>query len=145
MGKLLRFPANRIVHTKPKEPELTEEESQKIKVEKFIEQVVEQLSMDIINVLQDNVVDMKSDIFLKDISIIIEGIKGLLYRDFDIKHPMHDVTDALTKIFTLKDGRKMTDINYGRISTRKFKASPKEPVTPQSELKIEFEPDINLD
>ena len=33
MGKLLRFPANRIVHTKPQEPELTEEESQKIKVE----------------------------------------------------------------------------------------------------------------
>ena len=141
MGKLLRFPANRIVHTKPKEPELTEEESQKIKVEKFIEQVVEQLSMDIINVLQDNVVDMKSDIFLKDISIIIEGIKGLLYRDFDIKHPMHDVTDALTKIFTLKDGRKMTDINYSRLSVRKFK----EPTKPQPELKIEFEPDMNLE
>ena len=141
MGKLLRFPANRIVHTKPQEPELTEEESQKIKVEKFIEQVVEQLSMDIINVLQDNVVDMKSDIFLKDISIIIEGIKGLLYRDFDIKHPMHDVTDALTKIFTLKDGRKMTDINYSRLSVRKFK----EPTKPQPEIKIEFEPDINLE
>mgnify|MGYP001308306969 FL=1 len=141
MGKLLRFPANRIVHTKPKEPELTEEESQKIKVEKFIEQVVEQLSMDIINVLQDNVVDMKSDIFLKDISIIIEGIKGLLYRDFDIKHPMHDVTDALTKIFTLKDGRKMTDINYSRLSVRKFK----EPTKPQPEIKIEFEPDMNLE
>jgi hypothetical protein len=141
MGKLLRFPANRIVHTKPQEPELTEEESQKIKVEKFIEQVVEQLSMDIINVLQDNVVDMKSDIFLKDISIIIEGIKGLLYRDFDIKHPMHDVTDALTKIFTLKDGRKMTDINYSRLSVRKFK----EPTKPQPEIKIEFEPDMNLE
>jgi len=141
MGKLLRFPANRIVHTKPKEPELTEEESQKIKVEKFIEQVVEQLSMDIINVLQDNVVDMKSDIFLRDISIIIEGIKGLLYRDFDIKHPMHDVTDALTKIFTLKDGRKMTDINYSRLSVRKFK----EPTKPQPEIKIEFEPDMNLE
>ena len=141
MGKLLRFPANRIVHTKPKEPELTEEESQKIKVEKFIEHVVEQLSMDIINVLQDNVVDMKSDIFLKDISIIIEGIKGLLYRDFDIKHPMHDVTDALTKIFTLKDGRKMTDINYSRLSVRKFK----EPTKPQPEIKIEFEPDMNLE
>jgi hypothetical protein len=141
MGKLLRFPANRIVHTKPQEPELTEEESQKIKVEKFIEQVVEQLSMDIINVLQDNVVDMKSDIFLKDISIIIEGIKGLLYRDFDIKHPMHDVTDALTKIFTLKDGRKMTDINYSRLSVRKFK----EPTKPQPEIKIEFEPDMNIE
>ena len=141
MGKLLRFPANRIVHTKPQEPELTEEESQKIKVEKFIEQIVEQLSMDIINVLQDNVVDMQSDIFLKDISIIIEGIKGLLYRDFDIKHPMHDVTDALTKIFTLKDGRKMTDINYSRLSVRKFK----EPTKPQSEIKIEFEPDMTLE
>ena len=145
MGKLLRFPSNRIVYTSPKEPVLTEEESQKIKEEKFIEQVVEQLSIDIISVLQDNVVDMKNDAFLKDVSIIIEGIKALLKRDFGRKHPMHDITDALTHIHTLKDGRKLTDINYGRISTRKFKASSKEPVTPQSELKIEFEPDINLD
>ena len=64
MGKLLRFPSNRIVYTSPKEPVLTEEESQKIKEEKFIEQVVEQLSIDIISVLQDNVVDMKNDAFL---------------------------------------------------------------------------------
>ena len=143
MGKLLRFPTNRIVFSTPKAPELTEEESQLIKEEKFIEQVVEQLSIDIINVLQDNVVDMKNDAFLKDVSIIIEGIKALLKRDFGRKHPMHDITDALTHIHTLKDGRKLTDINYSKISVRKFKDP--QPKKPEAEFKIEFEPDIKLD
>jgi hypothetical protein len=35
----------------------------------------------------------------------------------------------------------MTDINYSRLSVRKFK----EPTKPQPEIKIEFEPDMNLE
>ena len=40
----------------------------------------------------------------------------MLKRDFGHKHPMHDITDNLTKIITTPDGRKFTDINYARIS-----------------------------
>ena len=146
MGKLLRFPSNRVVYTNPKEPELTELEAQKIKEEKFVEQVVEQLSVDIINVLQDNVVDMKTDVFLRDAAMIIEGLKALLKRDFGRKHPMHDITDALTHIHTLKDGRKLTDINYSRVSAKKSRTPPvKEPEKPQPEMKIEFESDFPKD
>ena len=40
-------------------PELSEEEQVELKKEKFIEQLTDQLSMDILAVLQDNVVNLK--------------------------------------------------------------------------------------
>ena len=81
MGKLIKFPAHRVVYNRP-EPEVTEEEALQIKQHKFIEQITEQLTLDIIHVLQDNVVDTKSHIFLRDLAMVIETIKSLLKRSF---------------------------------------------------------------
>ena len=141
MGKLIRFPTHRVVHTQPKRPELTEEEARQIKEDKFIEQITESLILDVIHVLQENVVDTKKEIFLKDLAIIIESIKSLLKRDFGRKHPMQKIADAIANIHTLKDGKKITDINYSRVVTRKYNKEEKK----KEETKIEFEPDIELD
>ena len=94
MGKLLQFPTNRIIRNSPRMPELSEEEQVELKKEKFIEQLTDQLSMDILAVLQDNVVNLKKDQFLRDLALVIEGIKSLLKRDFDKPHPMQNVTDS---------------------------------------------------
>ena len=75
MGKLLQFPTNRIIRNSPRMPELSEEEQVELKKEKFIEQLTDQLSMDILAVLQDNVVNLKKDQFLRDLALVIEGIK----------------------------------------------------------------------
>ena len=107
MGKLIRFPTHRVVHTQPKRPELTEEEARQIKEDKFIEQITESLILDVIHVLQENVVDTKKEIFLKDLAIIIESIKSLLKRDFGRKHPMQKIADSIANIHTLKDGKKV--------------------------------------
>ena len=141
MGKLIRFPTHRVVHTQPKRPELTEEEARQIKEDKFIEQITESLILDVIHVLQENVVDTKKEIFLKDLAIIIESIKSLLKRDFGRKHPMQKIADSIANIHTLKDGKKITDINYSRVVTRKYNKEEKK----KEETKIEFEPDIELD
>ena len=141
MGKLIRFPTHRVVHTQPKRPELTEEEARQIKEDKFIEQITESLILDVIHVLQENVVDTKKEIFLKDLAIIIEAIKSLLKRDFGRKQPMQKIADSIANIHTLKDGKKITDINYSRVVTRKYNKEEKK----KEETKIEFEPDIDLD
>ena len=142
MGKLIQFPSHRVVYNKP-QPDITEEEALEIKQHKFIEQITEQLTLDIIHVLQDNVVDTKSHVFLRDLAMVIESIKSLLKRDFGKKHPMHTITDAIAKIHHLADGRKLTDINYSRVAAKKplkENVDKKEP-----DVKIEFDPDMNLD
>ena len=119
-------------------PELSEEEQVELKKEKFIEQLTDQLSMDILAVLQDNVVNLKKDQFLRDLALVIEGIKSLLKRDFDKPHPMQNITDSFINIHTTKDGKKLTDINYNKILKIKRKDPPKEE-------SINFEPDFNLE
>jgi len=141
MGKLIKFPAHRVVYNKPN-VDLTDEEALNIKQHKFIDQITEGLTLDIIHVLQDNVVDTNNPVFLRDLAIVIESIKALLNRDFDQTHPMHAITDAIAKIHNLPDGRKLTDINYSRVSAKK---PLKENVEEEPEINIEFDPDMNLD
>ena len=147
MGKLIKFPAHRVVYknNQATRPELTEDEARQIKEDKFVEQITESLILDIIHVLQENVVDTKTDIFLRDLAIIIESIKSLLKRDFGRKHPMQTISDSIAKIHTLKDGRKVTDINYGNLTAKKQKETKKQEEDRQQELNIQFDPDINLD
>ena len=140
MGKLLQFPLNRIVRSVPEAPELSEEEQVELKKDKFVEQLTDQLSMDILAVLQENVVNLKRDEFLRDLALVIESIKSLLKRDFDRHHPMQNITDSFINIHTTKDGRKLTDINYSKILKTKRKDPPK-----KEEQSINFEPDFNLE
>ena len=140
MGKLIKFPAHRVVYKNPaKRPELTEDEAKEIKEDKFVEQIVEGLVLDIIHVLQENVVDTKGDVFLRDLAMTIESIKSLLKRDFVRHHPMQTIADSIAKIHTLPDGRKATDINYSKIIAKKQKEKKEE------KLDIQFDPDIKLD
>ena len=146
MGQLIKFPAHRVVYNKdPTRPELTEDEARQIKEDKFVEQITESLILDIIHVLQENVVDTKTDLFLRDLAIVIESIKSLLKRDFGRKHPMQTIADSIAKIHTLKDGRKVTDLNYSKLMTKKQKENKQEEDKRQQELDIQFDPDIKLD
>ena len=138
MGKLLQFPMNRVVRSITESPELSEEQQDEIKKEKFIEQLTEQLSLDILAVFQENVVHLKSDLFLKDLALVIEAIKSLLKRDFNKTHPMQAITDSFINIATTKEGRKLTDINYNKILKIK-KPQPKEP---DKSVDLEFDFDL---
>ena len=141
MGKLLQFPVDRVKRPVP-EIEITDEQKQHLKEEQFIEQLTEQLSMDILSVLQENVIDVKSDLFLKDLGITIESIKSLLRRDFGKPQPMQPITDTLKRIITLPDGKKVSDINYGKIvkyTPTKPKPQPKEEKTVEIDFDFELE------
>ena len=144
-SNVIKFPTDRVVYNKPVKPEPSEEEARQIKEDIFVEQVTESLILDIIHVLQENVVDTKTDVFLRDLAIVIEATKSLLKRDFGRDYPMQTISDSIAKIHMLKDGRKVTDINYGNIIIRKTKESKKQQKERQQELDIEFEPDITLD
>ena len=117
MGELIQFPTSRIVRRAPPLPKLTERQEEDQQVHKFIEELTEQLSMTILAICQENVVHMKGEPFLRDLAVVIEGLKSLLYRDFGKVHPMQKLTDTLTSIITLKTGQRITDINYSKLST----------------------------
>ena len=123
MNNVVMFPAHKA--RKPKTnlaSKQSEEESKKIKEDIFIEQLVEEFTLDFIHVLQENAITMKNETFLRDLAVVIESIKSLIKRDFKKKHPMQGITDVLAKISTLPNGKKVTDMDYNKIIvTRKPK------------------------
>ena len=122
VNNLIKFPTHKV--RKPKTDlaaKQSNEESKKIKENIFIEQLVEEFTLDFIHVLQENAVSMKSEIFLRDLAVVIESIKSLLKRDFGQKHSMQTITDAISKITQLPDGKKVTDMNYSKVFVTKPK------------------------
>ena len=122
VNNVVMFPAHKA--RKPKTDlaaKQSNEESKKIKENIFIEQLVEEFTLDLIHVLQDNAVTMKNETFLRDLAVVIESIKSLLKRDFKQKHPMQTITDAISKITHLPDGKKVTDMNYSKVFVTKPK------------------------
>ena len=118
MGELIQFPKSRIVR-RPEQiaPKLAEKQEKDVQIAQFVEDLTEQLSMQILATCQENVVHMKGEPFLRDLAIVIEGVKSLLYRDFGKKHPMQKLTDTMIQIITMKTGQRITDINYSKLST----------------------------
>ena len=122
MGNVVMFPTHKV--RKPKTnsaSKQTEEQSKKAKENIFIEQLTEEFTLDLIHVLQQNAVTMASETFLRDLAVIIESIKSLLKRDFGQKHPMQRITDSISKISKLPDGKKVTDMNYNNVIATKPK------------------------
>jgi len=120
MGNVVMFPAHKA--RKPKTDlasKQSEEQATKIKEDLFIEQLVEEFTLDFIHVLQENAITMKNETFLRDLAVVIESIKSLIKRDFKKKHPMQSITDVLAKISVLPNGKKVTDMDYGKIFVSK--------------------------
>ena len=146
MGDLIKFPSHKVkTSSKPQRPPLSEEEARVLKEEKFVEQITENIILDIIHELQENAVDTKHDVFLRDLAIVIESIKSLLKRDFGRTHPMHNITDAIIRIHNLDNGQKVTDINYGKVRRTKKPKQQEKPKEEELDVEFEFDPDINLD
>ena len=120
VNNVVMFPAHKA--RKPKTDlasKQSEEQANKIKEDIFIEQLVEEFTLDFIHVLQENAITMKNETFLRDLAVVIESIKSLIKRDFKKKHPMQSITDVLAKISVLPNGKKVTDMDYGKIFVSK--------------------------
>jgi len=120
VNNVVMFPAHKA--RKPKTDlasKQSEEQATKIKEDIFIEQLVEEFTLDFIHVLQENAITMKNETFLRDLAVVIESIKSLIKRDFKKKHPMQSITDVLAKISVLPNGKKVTDMDYGKIFVSK--------------------------
>ena len=122
VGKVIKFPLHKV--RKPKTDLATQQSKEKAKEISesiFIEQLVEEFTLDFIHVLQENAVVMKNESFLRDLAVVIESIKSLLKRDFKKKHPLQTITDAIAKISTLPNGKQVTDMNYNKVFVTKPK------------------------
>ena len=135
MGRVLSFPDGAEVpvsKTKSKES-IADHQSKK-----FADSLVDDTVIQIISSLQSEGLEIGSKKGTKtflDVGIFLEAFRAMIYREFDLKHPFHDITDKMMYIEKVK-GRTYSVVNYS--GTEIVKVPVKE------ENVIEFESDIDL-
>ena len=134
-GKLILFPENRIKKkiTKPQESPFTKRLKEQ-QTREFIEQSVDEIGFDLLRKFSDMGLKTSKESFTKDLALVIDCIRGLIYRDFDMKHAAQLMADRMVMIKFNRGGR----ASAARIDYSDFMRKPKRPNVFNPELKEEL-------
>lgn len=72
--------------------------------------------MDMIHMMSDNDVDIGERNFSRDLSVVIELVKSLLYRDAGLEYPLHDFVDMFTETTIELDNSHRTVIRMDKLN-----------------------------
>ena len=114
---IILFPTNRIKNKQTVKHPVDEKEHQKL-VEKQTKEFVEGNVDDIAYQLLDKFVNMgiRTDrlTFTADLALVIDAIRGLVYRDFSKPHPAQKLADKMVSIYS-KGKSKSAKLDYSKV------------------------------
>ena len=152
---IILFPSDKIKRKVPvgeKQQSKFAEELKKKQTRDFVESLVDDIGFELLKKFVDNGVRTKTQTFTKDLAIVIDTIRGLVYRDFELPHPAQLLSEKMVDLKVNKDGNFRT----AKITYDMFMNKPTKPRTGLSkDIKKEleylreggdlFEPDFVLD
>ena len=114
---IILFPTDRIKNKKTVEHPVDPKQHQKL-VEEQTKEFVEGNVDDIAYTLLDKFVNMgirtNQMTFTADLALVIDSIRGLIYRDFNKPHPAQQLTDKMVSI-NLKGKQKSAKLDYNKV------------------------------
>lgn len=118
--KIIQFPLDKIANVDKVGPvdRLTERAAKKNverQTKEFIEGNIDELAIGMLQKFVDMGIRSNKETFTKDLAMIIESVRGLLYRDFNLKHPMQSLVDKTVSLKQTKTGSKSAQIDYSKI------------------------------
>lgn len=152
--KIIHFPTDRIVN---KEKVLSQKDnkiSQKImqdQTKKFVETAVDDISMNLLKQFVDLAMKTQQPTFTKDLALLVDVMRGMIYRDFGLNHPAQKLTDKMVDLKTNRNGQLSAKIDYSSVLDVPMR-TPK-PISPEVKKELKdlndtagfFEPDGDLD
>ena len=145
---IIPFPANRIVERStagPRKDKAFLDKIHKQQTKEFVETSVDELSLNLLKQFYNMAIKTEKASFTKDLAMLVDVMRGLIYRDFNMKHPSQVLSEKMVELRTLRDGTQSARINYDIFN--KGKTVPLNPDI-KEELKDGpgiFEPDGDLD
>ena len=136
MAKVLSFPDGAEV---PVEKTKTKETIADHQTKKFADSLADDVVIQMISALQQdglNIGTSKGTKTFLDVGIFLEALRGMIYREFDLEHPFHNITDKMMYVEKVK-GRKYSVVNY---SGTKIEKVPE----PEPNNVVEFESEIDF-
>ena len=145
---IIPFPKNRIVEkstTGPKKDQKFLDELHRQQTKEFVETSVDEISLNLLKRLYDLAIKTDKKSFTKDLAMLVDTLRGLIYRDFGMKHPSQVLSEKMVELRVLKDGSQSARINYDI-----FNKGKTVPLNPEVKEELRdgpgiFEPDGDLD
>ena len=153
--KVIPFPKNRIVNQRSRELDeqrrkmsnKVAKEIEKQQTKQFVETSVDDMSMNLLRQFYDMSVKTDKHTFTKDLALLVDVMRGLMYRDFGVKHPAQSLSDKMVTLKVNKDGTQSAKIDYTGVTDTKVKNGKplskdfKEELKDLNETGIKFDPD----
>ena len=117
-NKIIPFPTNRIVEPTRVGQQMDTKTTKKIQdhqTKQFVETAVDDISMTMLRQLYDLSVRTDRHTFTTDLALVVDMIRGLIYRDFDMPHPAQKLTEKLVNLKINKDGSQSAKIDYSSV------------------------------
>ena len=117
-NKIIPFPTNRIVEPTRVGQQMDTKTTKKIQdhqTKQFVETAVDDISMTMLRQLYDLSVRTDRHTFTTDLALVVDMIRGLIYRDFDMPHPAQKLTEKLVSLKVNKDGTQSAKIDYSSV------------------------------
>ena len=134
-GKLILFPENRIKKriTKPQESPFTKRLKEQ-QTREFIEHSVDEIGFDLLRKFNEMGLKTSKQTFTKDLALVIDCIRGLIYRDFDMTHAAQLMANKMVMIKFNRMGK----ASAARIDYSAFMPKAKRPNVFNKEFKEEL-------
>ena len=132
--KIILFPTERIVNPdKAKENAVQGEKVRIHRTKEFVEMAMK----------------TEKPEFTKDLGLLVDIMRGMIYRDFDVEHPAQKLSDKIVDIKITKYGPQVW-IDYNRVLPQEMQHKPHKPLSNEIKEEIkkrnegwtDFEPDF---
>ena len=156
--KIIQFPKNRIVNDRTREldaqrkkmGEKVAKQIQQQQTKQFVETAVDDISMNLLKSFVDLAMKTNNPNFTKDLALLVDVMRGMIYRDFELPHPAQKLADKMVILNTNKAGTVSAKLNYAKVLDEEIRTNRPIPNEVKNELKdindssIQFDPDGDL-
>jgi hypothetical protein len=113
--KIILFPTDRIVNknTAKQNPEAGE----KVRLDRtkeFVEGNVDEITMGILKRFVEMAMKTNKASFTKDLGLLVDIMRGMIYRDFDVAHPAQKLIDKISEVRSTRFGPQVV-IDYKKV------------------------------
>ena len=96
---------------------LTDKQRKEIKdlqSQMFVAQLTDAIQDELFKILNNNAIKVDEINFQKDFALVMESIKSLLLRDFEVKHSLQTIVDTIAKAYS-SDGKKLEEKDFKKL------------------------------
>lgn len=149
IDKIILFPTNRIVNkeTAKQDPKASEKIRQE-QTKDFVEGSVDQIAMTMLRHFVEMAMKTENPNFTKDLALVVDMLRGMIYRDFEVKHPAQKLADKIVEVKMTRFGPQAV-IDYNKVIPEEnhkphkpFSKDIKDEIKRTNDGWTDFEPDF---